>query len=88
MENLPADLPYIIWDIDPLPEFKGDKRMGNARYIDPSNPERNFTVDVGEYNVQGTSSSVYPVKNIRLRMRKKNGAGYAWYDDNGDTIED
>jgi hypothetical protein len=62
--------------------------MGNARYIDPSNPERNFTVNVGEYNVQGTSSSVYPVKNIRLRMRAKNGPGYAWYDDNGDTIEE
>lgn len=81
------DLPYMIWDIDPLPEFKGDKRLGNGRYIDPTDSTRNFTVEDGEYNVQGTSSSVYPTKNIRLRNRSKNGAGYAWYDDNGDTID-
>lgn len=77
----------MIWDIDPLPEFKGDKRLGNGRYVDPTDSTRNFTVEDGEYNVQGTSSSVYPTKNIRLRNRSKNGAGYAWYDDNGDTIE-
>lgn len=81
------DLPYMIWDIDPLPEFKGDKRLGNGRYVDPTDSTRNFTVEDGEYNVQGTSSSVYPTKNIRLRNRSKNGAGYAWYDDNGDTID-
>ena len=86
--QLPADLPYIIWDIDPLPEYKGDKRMGNARYVDPANPERNWTANVAEFNVQGTSSSVYPTKNIRLRMRSKNGAGYAWYDDEGNDIKD
>lgn len=85
--QLPADLPYIIWDIDPLPEYKGDKRMGNARYVDPANPERNWTANVAEFNVQGTSSSVYPTKNIRLRMRSKNGAGYAWYDDEGNDIK-
>jgi hypothetical protein len=82
------DLPYMIWDIDPLPEFKGDKRLGNGRYVDPMDSTRNFTVEDGEYNVQGTSSSVYPTKNIRLRNRSKNGAGYAWYDDNGDTIKE
>lgn len=81
------DLPYMIWDIDPLPEFKGDKRLGKGRYVDPTDSTRNFTVEDGEYNVQGTSSSVYPTKNIRLRNRSKNGAGYAWYDDNGDTID-
>jgi hypothetical protein len=80
------DLPYMIWDIDPLPEYKGDKRLGRGRYVDPTDSTRNFTVDDGEYNVQGTSSSVYPVKNIRLRNRSKNGAGYAWYDDDGNTI--
>lgn len=86
VSQLPADLPYIIWDIDPLPEYKGDKRMGNARYVDPANPERNWTAKVAEFNVQGTSSSVYPTKNIRLRMRSKNGAGYTWYNDEGDEI--
>ena len=86
ISQLPADLPYIIWDIDPLPEYKGDKRMGNARYVDPANPERNWTANVAEFNVQGTSSSVYPTKNIRLRMRSKNGAGYTWHNDEGDEI--
>ena len=82
-----VDLPYMIWDIDPLPEFKGDKRYGNGRYVDHLDSTRNFTVEKGEYNVQGTSSSVYPTKNIRLRNRSKNGEGYAWYDDDGNTIE-
>lgn len=86
ISKLPVDIPYIVWDIDPLPEFKGDKRLGNACYVDPTNSDRNFTVEDGEYNVQGTSSSVYPTKNIRMRMRSKNGPGYAWYDDNGETI--
>ena len=86
ISQLPADLPYIIWDIDPLPEYKGDKRNGNARYVDTNQPERNFTAENAEYNVQGTSSSVYPVKNIRLRIRSSNGA--VWYDDNGDEIRE
>jgi hypothetical protein len=55
--------------------------------VDPKEPSRNFTAEVAEYNVQGTSSSVYPTKNIRLRMRKKNGEGYAWYDDNGNSLD-
>lgn len=86
ISQLPADLPYIIWDIDPLPEYKGDKRKGNARYVDTNQPERNFTAENAEYNVQGTSSSVYPVKNIRLRIRSSKGA--VWYDDNGDEIKE
>ena len=88
ISKLPANLPYIIWDINPLPEFKGDKRLGNGRYVDPTDSTRNFTTTDAEYNVQGTSSSVYPVKNIRMRMRSKNGPGYKWYDDNKNTIEE
>lgn len=87
ISKLPTGLPYIIWDIDTLPEYKGDKRPGNAYYVDPKDSSRNFTAEVAEYNVQGTSSSVYPTKNIRLRMRKKNGEGYAWYDDNGNSLD-
>lgn len=86
--QLPADLPYIIWDIQPLPEYKGDKRLGNARYVDPANPERNFTSEHAQYNVQGTSSSVYPVKNIRTKYKAKDGDPlFTWYDDNGDDIK-
>jgi hypothetical protein len=72
MESLPSDLPYIIWEIDQLPISKDDKRKGNARYIDPSNPERNFTGKQVEYKVQGTSSAVYPTKNIRMKIKAPN----------------
>ena len=88
VDKLPADLPYIIWDIQPLPEYKGDKRLGNARYVDPAFPERNFTAENAQYNVQGTSSAVYPVKNIRTKYKAKDGDPmFAWYDDNGDDIK-
>ena len=75
INKLPEDLPYIIWDIDPLPQFKGDKRKGQAYYVDPVNPSRSFRlptkdgVPQGDYNVQGTSSAAYPVKNIRLKSK-------------------
>ena len=81
-------LPYIIWDIQPLPEFKGDKRLGNAIYVDPKDPSRNFTSERAQYNVQGTSSSVYPTKNIRIKFKAKDGdPNFFWIDDNGDTIK-
>ncbi len=73
ISKLPSDLPYIIWDVDPLPQYKGDKKKGQAYYTDPTNSKKNFHlptkegVGQGTYNVQGTSSSVYPVKNIRLK---------------------
>ena len=75
--KLPATTPYIIWDIDPLPQYKGDKRKGQAYFTDEIDPSRSFKLPLddagkptGEYNVQGTSSAVYPVKNIRLKSKK------------------
>lgn len=89
ISKLPFDVPYIIWDIDPLPEYKGDKRLGNVQYTDPLNAARNFISDNATYNVQGTSSSVYPTKNIRIKYKANKdfpNATFAWYDDNGNTI--
>ena len=81
------DLPYIIWGIDPLPQSKNDVRPGTARYVDPTDSTRNFTAIDAEYNVQGTSSSVYPTKNIRLRTKKgKGGPNLEWYDDDGNDL--
>lgn len=81
------DLPYIIWDIDPLPQAKEDVRPGNARYVDPTDSTRNFTAIDAEYKVQGTSSAVYPTKNIRLRAKKgKGGPNLEWYDDDGNDL--
>ena len=81
------DLPYIIWGIDPLPQSKNDVRPGTARYVDPTDSTRNFTAVDAEYKVQGTSSSVYPTKNIRLRTKKgKGGPNLEWYDDEGNDL--
>ena len=81
------DLPYIIWGIDPLPQSKNDVRPGTARYVDPTDSTRNFTALDAEYKVQGTSSSVYPTKNIRLRTKKgKGGPNLEWYDDDGNDL--
>ncbi len=65
-----GDLPYIIWDIDTLPTFKGDKRLGNVVYKDPLGKDRSFKSGDATYNVQGTSSAGYPVKNIRIKYKK------------------
>ena len=81
------DLPYIIWGIDPLPKAKNDVRPGTARYVDPMDSTRNFTAIDAEYKVQGTSSAVYPTKNIRLRTKKgKGGPNLEWYDDDGNDL--
>lgn len=87
ISQLPPDLPYIIWDIDPLPEYKGDKRLGNVVFVDPVNLDRSFTSDNAQYNVQGTSSSVYPTKNIRIKFKAKDkDPNFSWVNNDGDTI--
>jgi len=92
-EMIPDNLPYMIWDIDPLPQYKGDKRPGGSRYVEKLNSDRNFTAKNAQFNVQGTSSSVYPVKNIRIKYKQgKNDDGtlwdpFEWYDDEGNTIK-
>lgn len=65
-----GNLPYIIWDIDTLPQFKGDKRLGNVVYKDPLGKDRSFKSGDATYNVQGTSSAGYPVKNIRIKYKQ------------------
>lgn len=88
VENIP-ELPYIIWDINPLPQYKGDKRLGNVRYVEPMDASRNFTSENATYNVQGTSSAVYPVKNIRIKYKQNKDFPdtFTWYDDNGEDIK-
>ena len=54
------------------------------------NTARNFESENATYNVQGTSSSVYPVKNIRIKYKQNKdfpNQKLTWYDDNGDTIK-
>lgn len=83
-------MPYIIWDINPLPQYKGDKRLGNVTYTEPLDSARDFTSENATYNVQGTSSSVYPVKNIRIKFKQNKDypqSVFSWTDNNGDTIK-
>lgn len=90
-DKLPSGTPYIFWDMNPLPQFKGDKRLGNTEYVDPLNPERSYISTNATYNVQGTSSSVYPTKNIRIKYKQdKNYPNdkFTWYStDSGDPIK-
>ena len=90
ISKLPSDLPYIIWDINPLPQYKGDKRLGNVTYAEPLDSSRDFASENATYNVQGTSSSVYPVKNIRIKFKQNKDypqSIFSWTDNNGDTIK-
>ena len=69
--NLPSDLPYFIIEGVELPQFKGDKKTVSGTYTDTLFPSRSFSFDGCEIDAQGTSSSVYYVKN--LDMKFKNG---------------
>jgi hypothetical protein len=91
-----GNLPYIIWDIDPLPQFKGDKRLGNVVYKDPLGKERSFKAGDATYNVQGTSSAGYPVKNIRIKYKQAKAEDFPncdfWWEngyenEDGETIK-
>lgn len=69
--NLPSDLPYFIIEGVELPQFKGDKKTVSGSYTNTLLPSKSFTFDGCEIDAQGTSSSVYYVKN--LDMKFKNG---------------
>ena len=91
-----GNLPYIIWDIDTLPQFKGDKRLGNVVYKDPLGKDRSFKSGDATYNVQGTSSAGYPVKNIRIKYKQAKAEDFPncdfWWEngyenEDGETIK-
>ena len=86
-----GNLPYIIWDIDTLPQFKGNKRLGNVVYKDPLGKDRSFKSGDATYNVQGTSSAGYPVKNIRIKYKQAKAEDFPTCDfwwENGYENED
>ena len=67
--NLPSDLPYFIIEGAELPQFKGDKKTVSGTYTDTLFPSRSFSFDGCEIDVQGTSSSVYYVKNLDMKFK-------------------
>lgn len=73
--KLPATLPYMIIECAELPQYKGDKKSGvKVTYVNPADPSKSFTATGVEMDVQGTSSSGYPVKNYKEKY--KSGVTY------------
>lgn len=80
--SLPKSIPYLVMQCEELPQYKGDKKKDKSCYfVDNLHPERNFTAEGCQFNVQGTSSAVYPIKNFKVSFKK--GITYS----NGDTAE-
>ena len=81
--SLPMNIPYMILECEELPQFKGDKKKNKSvTFVDPLNPERSFTAEGVQLDVQGTSSSGYPVKNYKVSL--KSGLTYT---NSGETSE-
>lgn len=71
ISHLPMHMPYMIIECEELPQYKGDKKKDKSvTYIEPLHPERNFTAKGVQLDVQGTSSSGYPVKNYKVSLKK------------------
>ena len=69
-ELLPSYLPYMIIECEELPQYKGDKKKASGSYTNPLFPSKSFTFTGCPINVQGTSSSVYYVKNIDMQFKE------------------
>ena len=71
ISQLPRDLCYMVLKCSTLPQFKGDKKTCSGSFVDLVNPDRSFTFENAEIDVQGTSSQYYYVKNYKIKF--KNG---------------
>lgn len=71
LASLPLSIPYMILECEELPQYKGDKKKDKSlTYVEPLHPERSFTAAGVQFNVQGTSSQGYPVKNYKADCKK------------------
>ena len=71
--KIPSDLPYLVVNVasyNALPQEKGDKKTVSGMYQDPLHPERSFTFEGAEIDVQGTSSRLYYRKNYLLSFKQ------------------
>lgn len=69
ISKLPRYLPYLILTSAELPQYKGDKKVVGGSYINPQHPEKNFTFENAEIDVQGTSSAGYARKNYKIKFK-------------------
>lgn len=90
ISKLPAGLPYLILNAAQLPQYKGDKKTVSGSYTDPVHPEKSFTFEGAQADVQGTSSQYYPRKNYKIKFnggfKMQNGAQASKYAMNADAI--
>jgi hypothetical protein len=66
--RLLAQLPCLTI-IGDLPTFKGDKKTVSAVFENIQDPEKSFTSENVQIDVQGTSSQFYPRKNFKTKHR-------------------
>lgn len=71
ISSLPPTIPYIVMQCPELPQYKGDKKSNvSMYYVDRLHPERCFSASGCQFNVQGTSSAGYPIKNFKIKFKK------------------
>ena len=88
INSLNGSIPYIIMECPELPQFKGDKKKNMSfTFVDPRNPERSFTAQKVQFDVQGTSSAGYPVKNFKLKLGKLSEGGGIVYTQKNEPAE-
>ena len=79
IDSLKGSIPYMVMQCPELPQYKGDKKKGMSCYFrNPAHPEKNFTATNCQFNVQGTSSAGYPVKNYKISFKDASGQNYNW----------
>ena len=69
IDQLPKDLPYLVLECPELPQYKGDKKIVSGSYVDPVNPDKCFTFENAQFDVQGTSSQYYERKNYKGKFK-------------------
>lgn len=62
-----GNLPYMILKGESLPNFKKDRKIIDVEYVNPADPDRNFTATKARADVQGTSSQYYYRKNFKIK---------------------
>lgn len=70
ISSLPPTIPYIVMQCPELPQYKGDKKSDvSMYYVDKLRPERCFSASGCQFDVQGTSSAGYPIKNFKIKFK-------------------
>ena len=89
IDKLPDNCPYLIIKCPELPQYKDDvKKNVSGKFVDKLNPSKSFTFEGAEFDVQGTSSAGYYVKNFKGKFKGgfvnndgEKSDGYAIHDD-------